>query len=80
MLDLSSFEALTFDCYGTLIDWEQGILDTLKPLLCRKNASLSEEQILTLYAKQEAEAERGEFCNYKEILRRVLVEIGRAHV
>jgi 2-haloacid dehalogenase len=32
-LDLSQFAALTFDCYGTLIDWETGLLGALRPLL-----------------------------------------------
>ena len=32
-MDLSQFECLTFDCYGTLIDWETGILAALKPIL-----------------------------------------------
>ena len=30
-LDYGRFEALTFDCYGTLIDWEAGILGGLRP-------------------------------------------------
>ena len=29
---LASFQVLTFDCYGTLIDWETGIWDALQPL------------------------------------------------
>ena len=33
MLDFSRFEYLSFDCYGTLIDWESGILGYLRPLL-----------------------------------------------
>src|SRR5918994_5802785 len=32
-LDLGAFEALTFDCYGTLIDWETGLLAALRPVL-----------------------------------------------
>ena len=33
MLDFGRFEALTFDCYGTLVDWESGILEALGVLL-----------------------------------------------
>ena len=35
--NLAEFKVLTFDCYGTLIDWETGIWDALQPLLM-KNA------------------------------------------
>ena len=34
-IDYSAFDALTFDCYGTLIDWESGIIAALQPLLAR---------------------------------------------
>lgn len=76
MLDIRPFEALTFDCYGTLIDWEQGILHTLRPLLLQKGLSLPDELILESYAKYEAEAEKGEYRPYKEILRGVLRGMG----
>ncbi|MFB3040909.1 MAG: haloacid dehalogenase, partial [Candidatus Poribacteria bacterium] len=33
MLNFENFDVLTFDCYGTLIDWEEGILSSLKPVL-----------------------------------------------
>ena len=39
MLDFSRFEYLSFDCYGTLIDWESGILGYLRPLLEPKAAT-----------------------------------------
>ena len=32
MRRLTDFKVLTFDCYGTLIDWESGMLEALKPL------------------------------------------------
>ena len=37
---LTDFEALTFDCYGTLIDWESGIIEALKPLTARRRGRL----------------------------------------
>ena len=33
MLEFERYRVLTFDCYGTLIDWENGILNALRPLL-----------------------------------------------
>lgn len=72
MLDINSIQALTFDCYGTLIDWEQGILSTLCPLLQDRGVSLSNDAILETYAHLESEAEKGNFRPYKEVLQAVL--------
>ena len=37
MLDFTRFRVLTFDCYGTLIDWESGIFAVLRPILAAHN-------------------------------------------
>ncbi|MCK5561072.1 MAG: haloacid dehalogenase type II [Thermoplasmata archaeon] len=63
---------MTFDCYGTLIDWESGILNMLFALLKRHNVEAEREQILSLYAKFESEAERGEYVKYKKILNQIM--------
>ena len=76
MLDFDHFEALTFDCYGTLIDWEAGIVSTLGPILAQHGHELPREALLERYARLEADAEQGPFVNYKTILRRVLDGFG----
>ena len=43
-LDYGRFEALTFDCYGTLIDWESGILAGLRPMLARSGSARPERR------------------------------------
>ncbi|MBI3707915.1 MAG: haloacid dehalogenase type II [Proteobacteria bacterium] len=53
-MKLTEFGVLTFDCYGTLIDWERGLLAALKPWLARVGKSLTDDQILEAYAGQEA--------------------------
>ncbi|MFQ5632513.1 MAG: HAD hydrolase-like protein, partial [bacterium] len=78
MLDFSQFEVLTFDCYGTLIDWEQGILNSLKPVFKNHNTSLPDNETLEKYAKYESEAESGAFKNYRAILQTVLGRFGDA--
>jgi 2-haloacid dehalogenase len=78
MLDFARFEALTFDCYGTLIDWETGIWDALVPVLRRHRVLPERERALETYAALEAEAERGPYREYKSVLREVLVGIGRS--
>jgi 2-haloacid dehalogenase len=51
---LADFKVLTFDCYGTLIDWESGIYDALRPLLTRAAVRLSRQEVLALFAEHEA--------------------------
>ncbi len=75
-LNFSQFECLTFDCYGTLIDWESGILAALKPLLAAHNRTLDDEKLLELYGTIEAQAEAGEYRSYRKILQFVTQRIG----
>jgi 2-haloacid dehalogenase len=77
MLDFNRFEVLSFDCYGTLIDWEEGILGALQPVFKAHNTSLSDEETLELYAELEPEAEKeGRYVKYKEVLRKVVRQFG----
>jgi 2-haloacid dehalogenase len=72
MLDFSEFECLTFDCYGTLIDWESGILGAIRPILEVHHRKLSDDGILELYAALESEEENGEYKKYRQVLQRVM--------
>jgi 2-haloacid dehalogenase len=56
-LDLTSFKALSFDCYGTLIDWEAGIVAVLAPWAREQGLDLSDEELLLAYADNEAAVE-----------------------
>ena len=49
MLDFKSFRLLTFDCYGTLIDWETGIFSALRPILQEHGKVVSDSTLLELY-------------------------------
>ncbi|KAI5121713.1 hypothetical protein M0805_002106 [Coniferiporia weirii] len=50
---LDQFEALVFDVYGTLMDWETGLFDALQPLLSRAQSTWSKEEALTAFASVE---------------------------
>jgi 2-haloacid dehalogenase/putative hydrolase of the HAD superfamily len=54
---LGDFRALTFDCYGTLIDWETGILAGLRPLATKAGGALGDDAILEAFARHEAAQE-----------------------
>lgn len=76
MLELKKYRVLTFDCYGTLIDWEKGILKAILPVLFRRDVALSDEEILQLYAELEAKAEAGPYIKYRDVLRSVMRGFG----
>jgi 2-haloacid dehalogenase len=74
--DFSRFRVITFDCYGTLIDWETGILSALRPVLSAHGSKLSDLKILRVYSELEPEAQAGEFRPYREVLSSVVRGFG----
>jgi 2-haloacid dehalogenase len=76
MLDFSRFEILTFDCYGTLINWEEGILRCLHRILATHGKDADDATILQLYGEFEAGAEQGEYRSYREVLQNVVQQFG----
>lgn len=79
-IDYGAFEALTFDCYGTLIDWETGIAAGLRRGLGWAAAGLGDDELLERYARHETDLEAGPYRRYRDILgeslRRVGAELG----
>jgi 2-haloacid dehalogenase len=74
---LTDFEAMSFDCYGTLIDWEAGLSAVLTPWARERGLGLSEEQLLTEYSAAEAAAEAGRPADpYPDVLARSLRMLG----
>lgn len=71
-LDFRRFDAITFDCYGTLIDWETGILAALRAVLGRHGSAPADDELLERYAGYEALAEGGPYLRYREVLGRSL--------
>ena len=57
-LDLTKFKALSFDCYGTLIDWETGLLAVLAPWAREQGLGAPDEELLLAYAGKEAAVQR----------------------
>jgi 2-haloacid dehalogenase len=80
MLDLTRFKVLTFDCYGTMIDWETGIFSALRPILAAHGKKISDSALLELYSELEASAEasakKGEFPRYRDVLQSVVRGFG----
>jgi 2-haloacid dehalogenase len=76
MLDFTRFEALTFDCYGTLIDWEAGLLSALRPILAAHGKTRDDAALLKLYGDFEQFSEQGHFHPYREVLQSVVRQFG----
>lgn len=71
MIDTSDIRFLSFDCYGTLIDWEQGILTALSEVF-ENYRNHSREQVLESFARWESRIEAGPFQRYAQVLVDVL--------
>ncbi|HTS36777.1 MAG TPA: haloacid dehalogenase type II [Candidatus Solibacter sp.] len=76
MLDFSRFEILTFDCYGTLIDWEAGMLPVLRRIFAAHKIKIDDASLLKLYGDFEMLSEQGEFHSYREVLASVVRRFG----
>jgi 2-haloacid dehalogenase len=77
-VDFGDFGALSFDCYGTLIDWEAGIAAVLGPWARDQGLDLTDEALLTAYSAHEARAEASHPADpYPLILARSLRGLGR---
>jgi len=70
-LQIAHFRAITFDCYGTLIDWETGLLGVLRPLLRSHGQVLSDQQTLQIYGELEPGLQNP-YRPYREVLTEVV--------
>jgi 2-haloacid dehalogenase len=76
---MNHFRVLTFDCYGTLIDWETGLFSALQPLLTRAGVGLSRDAALATFAQHEARQQTATpAMRYSELLGEVHAQLAHA--
>ena len=75
-MDFSRYSTISFDCYGTIIEWEAGILPVVRGILKRHGKSIADAEILELYGEFEAAAESGAYQPYRDVLRTVVRRFG----
>jgi len=63
------FEIVTFDCYGTLIDWETGISQAFRRAAARDGVGLARDEVLEAHADIEPIVQAGPYRSYREVLR-----------
>jgi len=62
------YKVISFDCYGTLVDWKQGVLKALFSLLDEFQIEMTQEEIFSLFLELDAEIESNSYQSYKKIL------------
>lgn len=77
VIDFDRIDVVSFDCYGTLIDWESGILEALAPFRARAGLRATDDEVLEQYAGLESMLESGDHISYKEVLRGVARGLAR---
>src|SRR6478752_2041727 len=76
-MGFDSIRLITFDCYGTLIDWESGMLAAMRPMFLRDGPAVPDAQLLKHYGEAEAALEAGPYLPYREVLSRSVQDMGR---
>lgn len=76
-LNLARVTTLTFDCYGTLIDWEAGVIDVLRPLLARFGVTQSDDEIIAAFLDIEAPLCEPPYRPYRTMLAEVVEGFGQ---
>ncbi len=74
-MHFSKIEAITFDCYGTLIDWETGIVDGIRKAF--PGLERPTDEILRLYSEIEPQLQESPYRCYRAVLTDVVLELGR---
>jgi 2-haloacid dehalogenase len=72
----AAFDVLTFDIYGTIIDWETGILAALEPVFAAHGVAVAGDALLEAYAPHEAAVEAERYRSYREVLAETLRRLG----
>jgi 2-haloalkanoic acid dehalogenase type II len=74
------FELITFDCYGTLVDWEGGIISAFESEAAKDGVRLDAGQVMAAYMRHEPSVESGAYRPYRDVLgetaRRVAADLG----
>jgi len=73
----SGIQWVTFDVYGTLIDWESGVADAFEKEASRDGFTIDRDQVIALFHEVSREVEGGSYELYAEVLRRTALEIAK---
>ena len=75
-MDFKQFEIISFDCYGTLIDWRSSVLDIIKPVLLDYSIEMPDTEIFNLFLEADRDTISKDYITYREVLTRIMENIG----
>lgn len=78
-MEFMMFDIVTFDCYGTLIDWERGIADAFQYAMDRDGININRDDILRAYAAIEPVVEQERYRSYRDVLTETAARIANMH-
>ena len=73
----ANIKFVTFDVYGTLIDWESGVYDAFQKEAERDGFTIDREELIAMFLEIQADIQSGSYELYAEVLRRTAVEIAK---
>jgi 2-haloacid dehalogenase len=83
LIDFDEYEVMSFDCYGTLIDWERGLISGIRPVLERHDVEATDEEILALQARTESglqsASEVDAYVKYRKVLGETVSKFGEEY-
>jgi 2-haloacid dehalogenase len=78
-MNFANVQVISFDCYGTLIDWETGITSSMQRVLRAHGIRVSDDDILHTYSRLEPASQDGVYQPYRQVLRAILLQFASAY-
>lgn len=76
-LDFNQFELISFDCYGTLVDWKRSLKEIMNPFIQRHNLNLSKDQLFELFLRSDQFCISEDYKPYRDILVSIMDQMGK---
>jgi len=75
-MDFTKFKILSFDCYGTLVDWKKSIIEIVQPVIRDYHIKLPDEELFRLFLEADRKSIQTDYVPYKDVLTNVMIDIG----
>jgi 2-haloacid dehalogenase len=76
-MNFNQFKLISFDCYGTLVDWKHSLMDIMKPFVTRHKLDLSKDQLFDLFLKADQKSISEDYKPYHDVLVSIMDEMGK---
>ena len=76
-MDFNQFKLISFDCYGTLVDWKTSLMDILDPFITRNKLDISKDKLFDLFLKADQKIIREDYRPYHDVLVTIMDEMGK---